>query len=83
MEIDQRVYGIEKELLSRYCKDKSPVVIYIVNGVQIHGILTRFDSNVLIVDANGRENLIYKHAVSTISADIRQNFLKGTDQFAY
>lgn len=44
-----------------------PVVIYLVNGFQIRGIVKGFDSFTVIIENEGKQQLVYKHAISTIT----------------
>jgi host factor-I protein len=48
-------------------KNKIPVTIYLTNGFQIRGSVKGFDSFTVILDCDGRQMLVYKHAISTIS----------------
>ena len=48
-------------------KEKVPVTIYLTNGFQFKGTVRGFDSYVVILDTDGKQNLVYKHAISTIT----------------
>ena len=48
-------------------KNKIPVVIYLINGVQLRGNVKGFDSFTVILDAEGKQTMVYKHAITTIS----------------
>jgi host factor-I protein len=48
-------------------KSKIPVTIYLTNGFQIRGNVKGFDSFTVVLDCDGKQMLIYKHAVSTIT----------------
>lgn len=41
--------------------------MFLVNGFQLRGIITGFDCFVVILDSEGRQQVIYKHAISTIA----------------
>lgn len=47
-------------------KDRIPVTIYLVNGFQFKGIVKGFDSFTVVLDTEGKQNLVYKHAISTV-----------------
>ena len=47
-------------------KRKIAVTIFLTNGFQFKGIVKGFDSYVVILDSDGKQNLVYKHAISTI-----------------
>jgi host factor-I protein len=66
--------NLQDGFLNHLRKEKMPVVIYLTNGVRLKGVIKGFDSFVILLkEAN--EQLIYKHAVSTIvpekSVDMR------------
>jgi host factor-I protein len=48
-------------------KGKIPVTVYLTNGFQIRGYVKGFDSFTVVLDCDGKQMLIYKHAISTIT----------------
>ncbi|WP_460278238.1 RNA chaperone Hfq [Clostridium sp. CTA-5] len=48
-------------------KNKIPVVIYLSNGFQLKGFVQGFDSFTVILDSDGNQMLIYKHAITTVT----------------
>ena len=57
-------------------RDKLPVTMFLMNGFQMRGVITGFDAFVVILDSEGRQQVIYKHAISTI-APVRTVDLSG------
>ena len=57
-------------------RDRLPVTMFLMNGFQVRGVITGFDAFVVILDSEGRQQVIYKHAISTI-APIRPVDLTG------
>lgn len=57
---------LQDQFLNRLRKDRAPVTVFLVNGFQIRCTVTAFDPFVVTVLADGREEMIYKHAISTI-----------------
>ena len=57
-------------------RDKLPVTMFLMNGFQMRGVITGFDAFVVILDSEGRQQVIYKHAISTI-APVRPVGLSG------
>ena len=53
--------------LNQARKEKIMVTTYLVNGFQCKGIVKGFDNYVVIFDCNGQQQLVYKHAISTIA----------------
>lgn len=61
------ILNLQDLFLNNARKEKIPVTIYLVNGVQVKGIVRGFDSYVIMIEGeNKQQNMIYKHAVSTI-----------------
>ncbi len=60
----------EKNLQDLYLnaarKEKIDVTVFLTNGFQIRGTVKSFDSYTILVESEGKEQLIFKHAVSTI-----------------
>ena len=51
-----------------------PVTLFLMNGFQMRGIIRGFDSFVVILDVEGRQQMIYKHAISTVVPQHRVDF---------
>jgi len=49
---------------ARYAKQQ--VTVFLVNGFQLRGVVTGFDNFTVVLDSEGKQQLIYKHAISTI-----------------
>jgi host factor-I protein len=57
--------SLQDNYLNQLRKDKLPVLVYLTNGVRLKGVVKAFDNFVILLkDAN--QQLVYKHAVSTI-----------------
>ncbi len=59
--------NIQDSFLNQIRKENIPVTVYLTNGFQIRGHVKAFDNFTIVVDSEGRQQLIYKHAVSTFS----------------
>ena len=59
--------NLQDVFLNQARKEKIPVTIYITNGFQFKGRVRGFDNYTVILDTDGKQNLIYKHAISTIT----------------
>ena len=53
--------------LARARRAQEPVTMFLMNGFQMRGVITGFDSFTVVLTADGKQNLIYKHAISTVS----------------
>ena len=61
------VLNLQDLFLNNARKEKIPVTIYLMNGVQVKGYVKGFDSYIILLEGDNRQqNMIYKHAVSTI-----------------
>lgn len=58
--------NLQDVFLNNARKNNESVTIFLMNGVQVKGTVKGFDSYVVVVNNNNNENLIYKHAISTI-----------------
>ncbi|ANF97235.1 MULTISPECIES: RNA chaperone Hfq [Paenibacillus] len=59
--------NIQDTFLNQLRKENIPVTVYLVNGFQIRGTIKAFDNFTIMVDSEGRQQMIYKHAVSTFT----------------
>lgn len=58
--------SLQDQFLNASRKEKMEITIYLVNGVPIKGRVLSFDNFTILIEADKKQNLIYKHAVSTI-----------------
>ena len=63
----QKTNNLQEVFLAQARKQKIPVTMFLVNGFQLRGTITGFDCFVVILDSEGRQQVIYKHAISTIA----------------
>jgi host factor-I protein len=56
----------QDQLLSAVRKENMPVTIYLTSGFQIRGLIRNFDAYVVIVESDGKQQMVYKHAISTV-----------------
>ena len=63
----QKTNNLQEIFLTRARKENIPVTLFLVNGVQLRGVITGFDCFVVVLDSEGRQQVIYKHAISTIA----------------
>ena len=59
--------NLQDVFLNQVRKEKVGVTIFLMNGYQFKGIVKGFDSFIVILDCEGKQNIVYKHAISTIS----------------
>jgi len=59
--------NLQDVFLAAARRDETPVTVFLMNGFQMRGTITGFDPFTVVLTADGKQNLIYKHAISTIS----------------
>ena len=63
----QNKQNLQDLFLLRAKRDRVPVTMFLMNGFQMRGTITAFDPYVVVVVSDGRQQVIYKHAISTIA----------------
>ncbi len=63
----QKTNNLQDIFLTKARKENVPVPLYRVHGSQLRGVITGFDCFVVVLDSEGRQQVIYKHAISTIA----------------
>jgi len=58
--------NLQDVFLNQVRKDGMPVTIFLLNGYQIKGFVRGFDNFTVVMDSDNKQQLIYKHAISTI-----------------
>ncbi len=56
--------------LNQTRKNRTPLTVFLMNGFQLRGIITGFDQFVILLQSDGKQQMIYKHAVSTITPSL-------------
>lgn len=74
-----RNQNLQDTYLNQLRKDKTPVVIYLTNGVRLRGVIKGFDNFVILLKEN-THSLIYKHAISTIVPERDVEIILGEQQ---
>ena len=62
----QKKSNLQEIFLTRARKQGMSVTVFLVNGFQLRGTVTGFDSFTVVLDTEGKQQVIYKHAISTI-----------------
>ena len=58
--------NLQEAILKEVCRDRVPVTMFLMNGFQLRGFVTGFDSFVVVLVSDGKQQMIYKHAISTL-----------------
>ena len=59
-------FNLQDAILNEVRKERVPVTLFLMNGFQLRGIITGFDSFVVVLVSDGKQQMIYKHAISTL-----------------
>lgn len=62
-----KVINLQDSFLNQIRKENVPVIIYLVNGFQLRGAVKGFDNFTVIIENDTKQQLVYKHAISTIT----------------
>ena len=60
-------YNLQDAIMKEVRREKIPLTLFLMNGFQLRGIVTGFDSFVVVLVAEGKQMMIYKHAISTLA----------------
>ena len=63
----QKTQNLQDSFLNYIRREKIHVTLFLMNGFQLRGVVRSFDSFVVLIDADGRQQMIYKHAISTVA----------------
>ena len=67
LEKEGNIMSLQDVILKELMKERVPATFFLMNGFQIRGILTAYDSVVILVVTGGKQQVFYKHAISTIA----------------
>ena len=77
-----RPQNLQDTFLNHVRRNKTPLTIFLVNGVKLQGIVTWFDNFCVLLRRYGHSQLVYKHAISTVmpGAPINLFDAEGSDE---
>ena len=62
----QKTQNLQDTILNQVRRDHQIVTLFLMNGFQMRGLVRGFDNFVVIMESDGKQQLIYKHAISTL-----------------
>ena len=62
----QKTINLQDAFLNQARRERLNVTMFLMNGFQLHGVVRGFDGFTVVLDSDGRQQLIYKHAISTV-----------------
>lgn len=63
---NERTHNLQEVFLNHVRKNKTPVTVFLVNGVKLQGVIAWFDNFCILLRRDDHSQLVYKHAVSTV-----------------
>ena len=60
------VMNLQDAILKELRRDKVPVTLFLMNGFQLRGTVSGYDNFVVVLVTDGKQQMIYKHAISTL-----------------
>jgi len=76
----KQTINLQDSFLNRARKEKISLIIYLTNGVKMTGLVQGFDNYAIIFESFGKQQLIYKHAISTIVTEKRIDFQDNSNK---
>ena len=74
--------NLQDVFLNQVRKDRQAITVFLLSGFQIRGYVTGFDNYTVVLDCEGKQELIYKHAISTIIPTYPVNFISAQKEQA-
>ena len=62
----QKTQNLQDAFLNQLRRERTNITVFLVNAFQMHGVIRAYDGFTVVLDSDGRQQLIYKHAISTI-----------------
>lgn len=62
-----KAINLQDVLLNQLRKDRVSVTVFLTNGFQLKGTVKGFDNFIVLLESEGKQQMIYKHAISTVS----------------
>lgn len=76
--------NLQDIFLNKVRKDNNHITVFLLNGYQLKGQVKGFDNYTIVLESDGKQNLIYKHAISTIVPNKTINFMsKGNNSDSF
>ena len=61
------INNLQEAILQEVRRDRVPVTLFLMNGFQLRGTVTGYDNFVVVLVSDGKQQMIYKHAISTLA----------------
>lgn len=78
----QKNQNLQDVFLNHVRKNKTPVTVFLINGVKLQGVITWFDNFSVLLRRDGHSQLVYKHAISTVMPAAPINLFEPSEEEA-
>ncbi|MFQ5533230.1 MAG: RNA chaperone Hfq [Sphingomonadales bacterium] len=78
----ERSQNVQDVFLNHIRKNKTPVTVFLINGVKLQGVITWFDNFCVLLRRDGHVQLVYKHAISTVMPTVQIQLFEPEPQSA-
>jgi host factor-I protein len=75
----KQIDNLQSVFLSHLCERKGASTVFLINGVKLQGVITAFDETSLLLRRESHEQLVYKHAISTIMPHDKIQLFEGEE----
>ena len=65
MELNERI--LEAAIMNELVRDKVPVTVTLINGIEFQGVVARYDVLVVVLTTEGKQQIIYKHSIASLT----------------
>ena len=62
----QKAMDLQEQFLYQACRERTGLTVFLMNGFQMRGVVTGYDHFTVVLECEGKQELVYKHAISTI-----------------
>ena len=62
----QKRMDLQEQFLDQARRERTGLTVFLMNGFQMRGVVTGYDSFTVVLDCEGKQELVYKHAISTM-----------------
>ena len=77
----ERPQNVQDVFLNHIRKQKTPVTVFLVNGVKLQGVVTWFDNFCVLLRRDAHSQLVYKHAISTVMPSLPVQLFEPETEF--
>ncbi|MBN2260900.1 MAG: RNA chaperone Hfq [Clostridiales bacterium] len=72
--------NLQDVFLNQVRKERIMITVFLISGYQIRGLVKGFDNYTIVLDSDGKQQMIYKHAISTMIPAKEVNFMKTEEE---